>query len=323
MNQIPVNEPTPAERRKRIKKIKRKRRIRLAIVIAAFILLLCAVAAPITALVIFRVDDYQIDGETRYTREEIIAASGIPNGSSLLFLNADKVKKSIEAKLPYIDTAKVEKKLPGTLVLTLTSAEKVYAFSNGTGGYILASSSFKALETVAEPVPGATIVKCAAVTAHTVGESISFANDENGEVLKLLKEINSALTEAELDGITLINMLDMDNIRLVYDSRLLLRLGSSEKTESKLSLGKKVIDDQNSVNPARYGMINLKVAKKAYFLPCTARDIAADSDSAKEVIPSNENGTEFNDEDEGKTDSSDSAETTSAAKETTTAAQVT
>ena len=319
MNEMPARELTPAERRRRIKKIKRKRRIRLTIVIVAFILLLCAVAAPVVALVVFRIEKIEVVGETRYTNEEVIAAAGIANGSSLLLLNVENVKKSVETNLPYIDTAKVEKQLPGTLVLTLTAAEKVYAFETGTAGYILTSSSFKVLETVAEPPKGATAVKCKSCTSANAGSTISFAGEGEDETLLLLQTINYSLVEVGLDGISLINLLDEDNIRLVYDSRLLLRLGVNEKIESKLSLAKKVIDDQNDVNPARYGIINLKIPKKAYFLPCEAAEVEADANSEKEIVHAGENGTEFTDSDSENGTENENNEPTSVRSETTTA----
>lgn len=296
MEDYPAREMTPAERRRRIKKIKRKRRIRLAIVIVAFLLLLCAVTIPVVALVIFRVDTFAVSGQTRYSEQEVITATDVSIGDSLLFLNVDKVKNSVESRLPYVDTATVEKQLPDTLVITLTAAEKVYAFETETGGYILASTSFKVLETVSALPGGATVVKCKPCVSAQSGENIAFATEGEDETLLLLQSINTALTKAELDGITLINLLDEDNIRLVYDSRLLLRLGENEKIESKLTLAKKVIDDQNEVNPTRYGMVNLKVAKKAYFLPCDSTEVELNANSEKEIIKTkDETGTEFTD----------------------------
>ncbi len=322
MNERPVVEQSLAERRRKIKKIKRKRRIRLAIVIAAFILLLCAVAAPVTALIVFRVDDFKINGKTRYTNEQIIAATGITDGASLLFLKPEKVKASIESKLPYVDSVKVEKQLPGTVIITLTATGKVYVFGTDKGGYVLTNSSFKVLEAVSKPPQSAIIVKCKASVKANKGEVISFVSKGEDNILTMLKSINDSLTEAGLDGITLINLLDENNIRLVYDSRLLLRLGENDKIDSKLALAKKVVDDQNAVNPTRFGMINLKVAKKAYFLPCKEEDVKADAYSAKEIIPTAEKGTEITDEDTtAATNKNGEAVTTAKREETTTQAQ--
>lgn len=302
MNVNSGHNPTPEERKRHIKKIKRKRRMRLAIVIAAFILLLSLVVLPVVAYAVFRVDEYKIDGKTRYTQEQIIEAAGISPGSTLLFARTEKAENSITSKLPYIEKVTITKALPGTLVIKVESGSEVYSFNSGSGSYVLASPSLKTLESVSTPPEGAITVICQPPVGAQIGSQLAFTSEKDADdkTLELLKLIKAGIKKAGLNGITSINLLDTNGIRIVYQGRLLLRIGNSDRLDSKLALGKKVINDQDDVNAAQYGKINLTIEKKAYFLPCEPAEVEAAATAEKDssVAEQEELGTKIGDVDE-------------------------
>ncbi len=91
--------------------------------------LLC-VAALLVALtagatVFFRVEHIIVDGNARYTQEEVVAASGIQLGDNLYGLNKLKIDSGIRAALPYIGDLTIRRALPSTIVITITEWEAV------------------------------------------------------------------------------------------------------------------------------------------------------------------------------------------------------
>lgn len=280
---------TPEERALRIKKMKRGRRIRLAIVVVGFFLALCLIVSPIIFFTVFRVKNVEIDGSTLYTQEEIMAASGIENGENLFFADVDEAKTLIEKALPYTDNVSVKKKMPNTLVFHVETTAQAYAIEISEGTYALTNSEFKVLEVsgvIPEnvvPIIGAKPVSC------EIGETLSFAvqgenetvtEQENGEegeaagdpTLNLINTISYAINEYEIKDINLINISTNTNIYLIYQERIVLRLGDSSDIESKLSLAKRAVEDEQNADIIT-GTVNLTVSHTAYVHSADYRDI--------------------------------------------------
>ena len=83
----------------------------LAVVIAAFL-------GALTMF--FRIDMIVVEGNERYTEEQIIEAAGVQKEQNLVLLNKYKVKQSIFDTLPYVETVVINRKYPDALILTVT-----------------------------------------------------------------------------------------------------------------------------------------------------------------------------------------------------------
>ena len=89
--------------------------------------LLCIIAVVVAltagATVFFRVETVAVSGNQRYTREEIVAASGIQLGDNLYSLNKIRIDQNIRRTLPYIGDLSINRALPSTIVITVTEWE--------------------------------------------------------------------------------------------------------------------------------------------------------------------------------------------------------
>lgn len=74
---------------------------------------------------VFRVETVAVSGNQRYTREEIVAASGIQLGDNLYSLNKIRIDQNIRRTLPYIGDLSINRALPSTIVITVTEWEAV------------------------------------------------------------------------------------------------------------------------------------------------------------------------------------------------------
>ncbi len=272
---------TPEEREIRIKQLKRKRNIRKAIVVIGFLLILSLIASPILILTLFRVKSFTVEGASAYTNEEIISASGIVTGKNLLFANLDEAADNIEKLLPYTDEVKLTKKLPDEIIIRYETTEKAFAIGMSNGLYALTDSNLKVLEITGQRPSGVALIVGAVPCKAEAGEIAAFETVEDGEkegefvdeTLSLLLEITGAIAENGTKDINLINVSERNDIYLIYQGRIVLNLGNSSDLSSKLSLGTKVINSENTIDPFQFGAINLTVVTEAVFNPSDMKDV--------------------------------------------------
>ena len=116
--------------------------------------LLCAgavaVALTMGATVFFQVETVAVTGNSRYSQEEIIKATGIQTGDNLFRMNKFQIAHQVLQDLPYVEEITIRRSLPSTIVITVKEWDAV-ARIEAPGG------SAAAVQTVpqapAEPVP--------------------------------------------------------------------------------------------------------------------------------------------------------------------------
>ena len=179
-------------------------------------------------------------------QEEIVAASGITAGKSIFFADLDEAKVNIEKKLPYADNVQLTRKLPDTIVIRLESTDKAYAVEKSEGLYAITNSDFKVLE-IAGVIPEGVVpvIGATPITAEP-GKPLNFV--ENGEdvdaTLNLIKNISSAIANSGVKDVNLISIRSRSNIYLIYQERIVMRLGDSADIDKKIKFIKKEKDDK-------------------------------------------------------------------------------
>ena len=122
-----------------------------------------------------------------------------------------------------------------------------------------------------------TLIKGAVPVSFEAGEVMAFSKNENGETtdrtFSLVLEITKAVAENSMKDVNLIDVSSVNDIYLIYQERLVLRLGESSDLSSKLSLGQRVIVDEDKIDPMQSATINLTIPKKAYVNPDDPGDI--------------------------------------------------
>ncbi len=272
---------TPEERQIRIKQIKRKRKIRKTIVAVGFLLVLFIAISPVLLFTVFKVKSFTVEGTGAYTNDEIISASGIAMGKNLLFADLDEAADNIEKLLPYTDEVKLTKKLPDEIIIRYEATEKAFAIGMSNGLYAITNSNLKVLELSGVLPNDVALIVGAIPYKAEVGEIAAFdviGEDEKeeefvDETLSLLLEITGAIAENGTKDINLINISDTSDIYLIYQRRIVLNLGNSLDLPSKLSLGNKVINSENTIDPFQFGAIDLSVVTEAVFNPSDMKDV--------------------------------------------------
>lgn len=284
---------TPEERRERVKKLKRKRRFRLAIVIGGFASVFLLLVSTVVMFFVFRVKHFVIEGETLYTKNEIVAASGIEKGKSLFFADLDEAKVSIETELPYTVNVKLTRKLPNRIVIRLASTDKAYAVEKSKGLYAITNRDFKVLEIAGIIPDGVVPVVGATPKKAEPGQPLSFVDGDgkSDATLNMIRSIADAIAQEGMDEVSFINIRSRSNVYLIYQERIVMRLGDSSEADKKIELGMNAVRSQDKLDGVQYGIINLTVSKKAYFKPADIKDIP-EFDEYEAYIINNEQDSE-------------------------------
>lgn len=90
---------------------------------------LIVVSMILACTVFFRVEYVAVDGNERYSVEQVQAAAGVEKGANLILTPGDQVAGRIYKTLPYVNEVKVKKRFPTTLKLTVIESKPVAVLS--------------------------------------------------------------------------------------------------------------------------------------------------------------------------------------------------
>ncbi len=297
--QIERLRPEARERyEKRLKEVKKNRKI---VKYAGIALGVAAIFLILSMTVLFNISSITVDGTgKKYTQDQIIMASGLNVGDNMVRTSFKKVEERIEKSLPYVYDAVITKTITGKVTITITDTRAAIAVKTPQG-FILANPDGKTLETVKELPKNNNLMYLrlkGSITA-TAGEPFTI----NDAVEKALyDELITNLTEVKLrNHITEMDLTQRSSIKLVYQGRLRLLLGSSEKLDEKLKSAAKVIEKENAEDPALIAEVNLTIPKKAFVNPVESLDIKdKDDDETTQIINPEEGQTSSTDENTGE-----------------------
>ncbi len=93
-----------------------------------FLFKLLCVLAVVTALtvgatVFFRVEYVEVTGNSRYTQEEVAAASGIKIGDNLYGMNKNAAARQVRQTLPYVEELSIWRSLPNRVFIKVTECQ--------------------------------------------------------------------------------------------------------------------------------------------------------------------------------------------------------
>ncbi len=209
------------------------------VIIWVIVVLLLVTAAAAACKLFFSIETIVVDGTGHYSFVEVTEACGLEKGQLIFTVSEKKLNSILTDRFAFIREVKVEKQYPTTLVITLEEELPEFYFEMG-GEYFLVTRSLKVLdrfeheEQLLTRYPDVMEVLLPTVSRAIETEQVSFAvaakSRHTDEVLTLLAE--SRLME----GITSIDLSDRFDIKIGYEDRILIRMGSATDFEDKLDL---------------------------------------------------------------------------------------
>ncbi|PKM72982.1 MAG: hypothetical protein CVU91_08160 [Firmicutes bacterium HGW-Firmicutes-16] len=215
--------------------------------------------------VFFRVSNIEVSGAGRYTKAEIVMASGLKDGDNLMFINREASAKRIYSKLIYIGDVKVSRKLPNTVVITVSESGVAAVIETDSGLWLIDQNCRLLEECATQDAESYIKVKGLFAVKPKKGDTVSTAQEDKPK-LNFLKGILAAMSAkgmiSDVGSVDLSNVLNAEFDYL--DKRYTVKLGVDENMDYKFELLLNVVQKLDSDDT---GIIDLSQDKKAQFSP--------------------------------------------------------
>ncbi|NLL92352.1 MAG: FtsQ-type POTRA domain-containing protein [Ruminococcaceae bacterium] len=247
-------------RKKTLSRNKRRRRFFSSIV---FLFLVIGSTVLITNL-FFKIETIEVikKGSLDYTNNEIIAVSGIQTGKTIFSFKTDEVVSNLIVKLPFIGSAKVERKLPRKVKITVSEVTE-YASIPYKGGFLIVGKDLKVLSDASRAPMNTMSVYGLTPSAFNTGSRLKTTDETTPETLGYL--FNEISRIGWFDKVTAVNVRDKLNIMLVYKDSILVTVGTQNNLDYKFDLMKEVIE--NRLEEGFAGTLDISVSGQARSTP--------------------------------------------------------
>lgn len=230
------------------------------------------VAVILSMIIFFRVEHIEVRGAAYYTAEEIRKVCGVAQGDNLLTLSRGRISGSIMAPLKYVDSVRVTRRLPDTLILHITEGDPKYAVKDTGGEYYLITAQGKVMEQIPERTAMEyTLVEGMKINPPEVGQilAVSTTGEEGGTAQARREALLTLLTEIEAAGlerhVASIHAPSAVQLSLWYEDRFEVKLGGTDRMDYKLEYMKAVIAKEESYVTGKIDL-TLSDGDKAFLL---------------------------------------------------------
>ena len=239
---------------------RRTRKKRNALFAPLSFLIICA-ALVFGLSVFFRVSTIEVEGNSLYTGEEIIEASGIEQGDNLFFINRFTAISRIFAKLPYVEKAVINRSLPNRLVIVVTESQAIACVAAEDGTWAIDRGCKLLSKVSGDELRGLIRIEGLTPIAPEAGQVIAPGEAESPKVNYLSTILTQIDTLGLRDNITYVDISGISNPYFDYLGRFTVKLGSFENVEYKFQCLLSAVD---ALSDGDRGTLDLSIDKRAH-----------------------------------------------------------
>ncbi len=231
--------------------LKRKQRKQVAAL--SVIILAAAIAAIIMLTPAFNIQKITVMGNSVLDKKDIIQSSGIVTGVNIFGISTREAEKNIE-EMGYVDGAKVKRRLPGTVEITVEEAVGVAKIS-AKDGFLIITADGRAVELITDTkkqkdkqnVP---VIKGLKNVKYKIGKKITSDDTEKLDTLfTCLREFSK---NSVIFNMTQIDISQSSAVKFLYNGgKLTVNCGSAEKLDYKMECFAPILE-QIGDNPEGY-----------------------------------------------------------------------
>ncbi len=241
-----VKTPEPRPREGRPRRRRRNLSLYYLMMFAACVIVFLILART----VLFRINEYDISGNSMYSNEQILDAGGLRYGKNLYSINLEKTAEKIKDNLIYIEDISLRRKLPDKFIIEVTEA-RAFACCEYESRYAIITKGGRYLETEQLGARAGLIqITGMELTNVALGEDFESRDDAKRTIILDLMESISEVCDKK---ITEIDITDRTNIKMVYDNRITIDFGSSMDYDYKLRYITAIIEE--NLDPEAEGEI--------------------------------------------------------------------
>lgn len=216
---------------------KRRRNMSLYYFIAVVFIIMALIFLSLT--VFFNIKKVDIKGTDLYTDEQIIQIAGLSDNDNLFRIDTDKMKSDILSSFPYLEDITIKRKLPSTLQFTAVQAVPMANIQNKDGTFCVISTTGRIVETgVLDKKADLVTVSGMDLKVKDLGKTYE---DKDSMKTTILGQILSEINTLGMTSMNTIDLSDRTNIKMTYDGRLDIEVGSSVDLAFKIRYVEAVI----------------------------------------------------------------------------------
>lgn len=226
--------------RKHQRREKRFRFGRLYGVVCVLLVLLAVVGGSI---VFFRVETVEVEGNGRYTSQEIAAVTGIEQGDNMFLLNKYEIIDRLEQELTYLDRVVIRRSLPSTIRITVTECTVAASvWDEGTQEWWLVSAGGKLLERNAASGAGVTVTGLTFLSP-SVGTDLAVAEEQRLHLAALTQLLTALESRGMLELAEEIDLTLAGTVTMTYAGRLEVKMKLSSDFDYQVRVLEKVMEE--------------------------------------------------------------------------------
>lgn len=249
MNEQHTSHQQPDDLRRARQAARKRRRRKLMIIRTTLVLSVVLLVALIATAVVMKivadqksargepvnflaVKEIVVEGDTRYSDEEIIKASKLYVGQSLLSVNKVTAHDNLTAAFPYLETVEVGNASFYTLRIRVTEVP-VMAVAKCEDDWMILGENNRALERVTEEdIPeGLVRIQGGTIVNNVVGKDL--LDDRS---LRICRTLISASKRYGLDNMTTVDVSAKTRIFLMLDERMQVVLGNETNLDTQVEV---------------------------------------------------------------------------------------
>ncbi|MCD7804267.1 MAG: FtsQ-type POTRA domain-containing protein [Oscillospiraceae bacterium] len=212
---------------------KRRRRGNMSLYYLMLFVATIIILYVLSRTVFFKVENYEISGNSRYSDSEILGAAGLGDSENLYNIDLSATEAKIRKALIYIDDVTVSRQLPGTIVIEITEAEEFACCQYEGNRYAVISRNGRLLQTEqAEPDEELLQIYGLDLIDVSLGDEFTSSDENKKSIIMNLLDVIDDICPGKIDYI---DITDRTDITMSYDGgRITIDFGSSLDYEYKM-----------------------------------------------------------------------------------------
>lgn len=198
--------------------------------------LLCFALLVTAAVFLFRVDTVMVWGNARYTDGEILTASGVQTGDSMLLIDREKLFRRIVAACPYIESLEIEKVYPSSLTISVVETGAVY-YTRVRDRLCTLDASLRVIE-CSDDVDGLIELRLSEVKTAVEGSRLAFT--DTADEMRVRTVLNTLGGADDVLSFDCIDLRDRYNITAYITGQTEVYFGDAEELDIKFALARRV-----------------------------------------------------------------------------------
>ena len=229
---------------------------------------LSVVAAIVLCVAIFfRVQRVEVKGNRIYSADQVLDVSGVESGDNLLTVNKPAVAGNIYARLPYVQTVSVYRKLPDTIVIQIQESEIAGLVKSDTGSSWYINTSGRVLGSSVEVFDGQVVeLNGFTITAPNVGEDAMATQGQEDNLRVALSALSGLEGTGLIQMVTSIEAEKSFDVVVVCGDRYEVQVGGEDQMEYKLWCLQSVMEELDEYETGIID-VTLSSGQKVRFIP--------------------------------------------------------